>query len=172
MGGLYTVAPMPSVATILLAVLALAASSLAQAPPDLDQTHSELRPFLERYATDRSGLTRRYHVALSPERRARMKRFYDGWLASIQGFPFEEMSRDAQIEWLLFRNLLTHEQRRLEEQQRRLAETEALLPFRKTIVDLAESRRRLEPVDAEQAASRLDALRAVLEELTGRLGEV
>jgi hypothetical protein len=164
---------MSTLARTSLVWLACTLPALAQgAPADLDQTYSELRPFLQRYATDRSGLIRRYHVALSPERRERMKRFYEGWLASIDGIPFEPMSRAAQIEWLLFRNLLSDELRRLHEEERRLAETDALLPFRKTIVELAEARGRLEPVDPEQAATRLDALRGAVEGLTAKLGEV
>jgi hypothetical protein len=164
---------MPPLPKTVLVWLALAVPALAQgAPADLDSSHSELRPFLARYATDRSGLTRRYRVPLSPARRDRMKRFHDGWLATVEGLPFEQMSGAAKIEWLLFRNLLSHVLRRLEEEARRFAETEALLPFWKTIVDLAEARRRMEPVDPEGAAARLDALRATLGELTGKLGEV
>ena len=65
---------MPSTLGTLLVWLALAAPALAQdAPGDLDQSHSELRPFLERYATDRSGLTRRYRVPLSPVRREKKR---------------------------------------------------------------------------------------------------
>ena len=164
---------MPATFRTLLVWLALVAPAFAQGvADDLDQSHSELRPFLKRYATDRSGLTRRYRLPLSPARRDRMKRFHEGWLATVDGFPFEEMSRDAQIEWLLFRNLLGHELRRLEEEERRFAETQPLLPFWKTIVGFAEARGRLEPVDPKQAAVRLDALRATLDELTGKLGGV
>ena len=84
---------MPSSVKTLLVCLAVAAPALAQgAPPDLDQSHSELRPFLARYATDRSGLNRRYRVPLSPARRDRMKGFYEGWLTSIEGMPFDQMS--------------------------------------------------------------------------------
>jgi hypothetical protein len=164
---------MPSIHGTLLVLLALGAPALAQDQSgDLDQTHSELRPFLERYAADRSGLMRRYRVPLSPARRERMKRFHEGWLDTIDGFPFDGMSRDAQIEWLLFRNLLGHEMRRLNEEARRFAETEPLLPFWETVVGLAEARGRMDPVDPKQVATALDTLRATVGELNDKLGEV
>jgi hypothetical protein len=164
---------MSPAAKTLLVCLTLAAPALTQdVAVDLDQSHSELRPFLERYATDWYALNRRHRVPLSPARRQRMKRFYTGWLDAVDALPFEQVSHDAKIDWLLFRNVLTDEVRRLDEKARRFAEAEPLLPFWKTIVDLAEARRRMEPVDPQKAAAALDAIQATVEELAGKVGKV
>src|SRR5262245_18407872 len=50
---------------------------------------SEMRSAIERYTVDRGGLQRTYTVAVSSSRRARFKKFYEEWLASLQSLDFD-----------------------------------------------------------------------------------
>src|SRR5689334_11505543 len=92
-------------------------------------TISEMRAPIERYTADRGNLTRSYPVTISPARRARFKKFYEEWLASLKSLDFDSMNQDGKIDYLLFKNHLEYELRQLEIQAQQLAEVQPLLPF-------------------------------------------
>jgi len=127
--------------------------------PNSKTPESELRPQIERYTLDRGSLTRSYPVAISNARRERFRKFYSDWLASLQKLDFDSMSEDGKIDYILFKNHLEYELRQLDIQTKQLAEVQPLVPFAQTIIDLEESRRRMEPVDAAKAAVTLTALK-------------
>ena len=119
---------------------------------------SELRGMIERYAADRSILSRSYPVAFSPMRAAGARQFHSEWLATLRGLDFNALSRDGRIDYILFKNLLDYELRQLEIQARSLSETAPYLTFGQTIIDLEESRRRMESIDSRKAADTLTRL--------------
>ncbi|HSE24129.1 MAG TPA: DUF885 family protein [Pyrinomonadaceae bacterium] len=125
---------------------------------------SEMRPQIERYTVDRGSLTRAFPVPMSPSRRERFKQFYSEWLASLARLDFERMSEDGQIDYILFKNHLEYELRQLNIQAGQLDEIQALIPFAKTIIDLEETRRRMEPIDSARVAVTLTDLRKVVDE--------
>ena len=127
-------------------------------PGELKLPPSEMRGLIERHTADRGSLLRSYPVEISPARRARLKQFYGDWLAALGGLDFDSMSQDGKVDYLLFKNYLTHELRDLDIQAKALAEVAPLLPFSQTITDLAEARRRMEPINAAKAAAALHGL--------------
>src|ERR1044072_1274825 len=56
---------------------------------------SEMRAAIERSPAERGSLTRSYPVAISPARRARFKKFYEEWVASLKSVDFDSMSQDG-----------------------------------------------------------------------------
>jgi uncharacterized protein (DUF885 family) len=118
-----------------------------------------MRGAIERYTVDRGSLQRSYPVAVSRARRERFKKFYDEWLASLQGLDFDSMSEDGKIDYLLFKNHLEYELRQLDIQERQLSEIAPLVPFADTIIALEEARRRMEPIDSAKVAATLNDLR-------------
>jgi uncharacterized protein (DUF885 family) len=124
---------------------------------------SEMRASIERYSADRGSLARSYPIAISPSRRERFKKYYSDWLASLQSLDFDSMSQDGKVDYILFRNHLEYELRQLDIQGKQLAEIEPLIPFAKTIIDLEEARRRMEPVDSAKVAATLNEMRKQVE---------
>lgn len=120
---------------------------------------SEMRASIERYGVDRGSLARSYPVGMSPTRRERFKKFYSDWLASLQTLNFDSMSQDGKVDYILFRNHLEYELRQLDIQAKQLAEIQPLIPFAKTITDLEEARRRMEPINSAKVAATLTDLR-------------
>src|SRR5689334_4297599 len=120
---------------------------------------SEMRAAIERYTADRGSLTRSYPVAISAAPRARFRKFYDEWLASLKSLDFDWMSEDGKIDYLLFKNHLEYELRQLDIQAQQLAEIQPLIPFAKVIIDLEEARRRMEPINSAKIAATLTDLR-------------
>ncbi len=119
---------------------------------------SEMRSYLERFSTDRGGITRFYNLNTSPVRLNRVQRFFTEQQEAERDIDFESMGRDGRIEYILLRNLLTYEQRSITHQKERIEEATPLLPFADSIISLEESRRRMEPVDPQQAAAALDEM--------------
>jgi Bacterial protein of unknown function (DUF885) len=120
---------------------------------------SEMRSLIERYTVDRGSLARSYPVAVSRTRRERFKNFYTEWLNSLQSLNFDSMSQDGKIDYILFRNHLEYELRQLDIQSRQISEIEPLLPFAAKIIELEETRRRMEPIDSAKVAALLTELR-------------
>ena len=115
---------------------------------ELNQPVSEMRGVIEHYTADRGSLTRSFPVSLSPARQARFRQFYSDWLATLPTMAFDTMSQDGKVDYLLFKNHLEYELRQLDIQAKQLAEIEPLIPFAKSITDLEEARRRMEPINS------------------------
>src|SRR5271168_2229506 len=109
---------------------------------DLDNSSSELRPLIERYSADRGNILRFYNIASSPERRARLRKFYEETKAALIAQNFDAMSQDGKVDYILFRNHLDHELRRLDLDEKEQSENAVYLPFAATIVSLEESRQK------------------------------
>src|SRR5687767_12245663 len=77
---------------------------------------------------------------------------------------FDSMSQDGKVDYILFRNHLEYELRQLDIQAKQLTEIQALIPFAKTIIDLEEARRRMEPIESARVAARLNELRKQIDD--------
>jgi len=132
---------------------------------DLDTSSSELRPLIERFTVDLGSLNRFYTIPISPTRRERLRRFYTEWLQRLEGVNFEALSVDGRVDYLLFKNHLEYLLRQLDIQAKQIAEMEPLMPFARTIIELEESRRRMESVQPQQVAERLALMRKQIEEV-------
>jgi len=130
----------------------------------LDSKDSEMRAPIERYTVDRGSLQRSFPVATSPARRDRFRKLYNDWLASLQKVDFDSLSQDGKIDYILFKNHLDYELRQLDIQSKQLEEIQPFVPFSKTIIDLEETRRRMESIDSAKAAVTLTDLKKQVDE--------
>lgn len=129
-----------------------------------DLAPSEMRPIIEYYVADRGSLQRSFFVANSPTRRDRFRKFYSDALERIQKLNFDSMSQEGKVDYILFRNHLEHELRQLDIEAKQQAEIEPLIPFGKTIVDLEEARRAMQPIDSAKTAAILNDLKKQVDE--------
>jgi uncharacterized protein (DUF885 family) len=144
--------------TFLLWVLVTGAVTpvAAQARPAGGELHDEI----ERYATDRAVLLRRYDVAYSPARQERMGRFYDEWRAVLKGLDFGALGLEGKVDYVLLDHELAYQQALLARDSLWFTEMGPWLPFATVIMDLAEARRRMETPDGRRVAETLTALAA------------
>jgi hypothetical protein len=119
---------------------------------------SELRDTVELYATDRGALQRRYDVAYSPERRDRLRRFHTEWRERLRRIAFDRLSLEGRVDYVLLDGEQANQLAVLEREAKLWTELAPWLPFAAPIVDLAEARRKLQPVDGATAARTLTAL--------------
>jgi hypothetical protein len=136
---------------------------------DFAQSQSDLRLAVQRYEEDRSALFRRWDVALSPVRRARMREFYDGWLTSLGDLDFGALNHEGQVDYVLLRTQLEFEQEMLAQEETAAAEMAPLVPFVRDIGLLQEARRDREDVDARRTAETVDRIAAEVERMADRL---
>jgi hypothetical protein len=123
-----------------------------------------MRSSIERYTVDRGSLIRSYPVSISPARAARFRQFYSEWLSRIQQMNFDSMSQAGKVDYLLLKNHLEDETRQLDIQSKQIAEIQPLVPFLKTIVDLEEARRRMDPLDSAKTAAVLTNLKRQIDD--------
>ncbi len=146
--------------TFLLAVAA------AQSPPATD-----LRERIETLRADRSDLARRYDVPMSAERRTRLLVRMQQERRELDALEFQKLAPDARIDWLLLDNHVRRSLHELQHEAARDAELVDLLPFAATIIDLAESKRRLEDVTPRQAAAEITEVVRLAEQVRRDLGQ-
>ena len=127
-------------------------------PSEFAEATSEMRRVIERYSADLGSLNRLYAVETSPTRYARMKQFHSEWLAALQKMDFDSMSQEGRIDYVLFKNHLERELGRLDIRAKTFGEMVPLLLFGKTIADLEEARRRMEPINSPKVAALLTAM--------------
>ena len=122
---------------------------------DVDASQSELRPYFDRFDADRSLLRRYYPVAFAPQTRERMRAFYTLWQSELAAMPFEPLSQDARVDYLLLRNDLQHSLRTGEEEAQFQQRVDRLLPFAGAILGLEQARREMVEVDGKASAATL-----------------
>ncbi|MBI3846090.1 MAG: DUF885 domain-containing protein [Planctomycetes bacterium] len=130
--------------------------------PDLStplrQSTSELRDVVERWSADRGALLRRYPDEYSSDHRTCLREFGAAWRTRIAAVDFDALGGEGRIDYVLLVNRLGRDLHALAQREKLLAETAALLPFSRTILDLADARGRMESFDPEAAASTLARL--------------
>jgi len=110
---------------------------------------------IERYEAESADAPSGY---LSPKDAAGLKETNDGWLKMLVRLDFDKMSQEDKIDYLLFKNRLELESRRLEAQVRAAEDAAAYVPFAGTITDLEAKRRRAPTMDPRKIAGEVDAL--------------
>ena len=135
--------------------------SFAQKPDALNSYNeppSRLRGVIEKFSEDYGTLNRLNTAPTSPNRSAKFAELYTERLAYLAKLDFNSLNHDEQVDYLLFKNYLEHEQKELARYKAQLEEMAPLIPFSKTISDLEDSRRRLESVDPAKIAALLNDL--------------
>ena len=157
-------------ALLLLPLSLLPHDDLYYTPPDLTELVAlGMRDVVSRYNTDLRTLRRWWDVSVSPQRRQREREFLDTWDASLDALEFESFDIDDRIDWLLLKNRIGYERRRVSSSQHKWEETRELLPFAERIVEMQEARRLLAPIDGARAAEQLHSVRTMIEELRKRV---
>ncbi len=114
---------------------------------------SPMRMVSQRYEADRGNLNRTYVVAQSPARQARMAKFYADWSKALAELDNTKLTDTARTELKQLQETNKRHQHELAEQKKTQAEIAFLLPFGSAILELEDSRRRMERLDSAKAAS-------------------
>jgi hypothetical protein len=149
--------------------------SWSESPPQVStlvnfaKQESEMRVAVTRYLEDKAALERRYPVRYSPVRHSRLQEFYQGWQQAISEVDFDDLSYEAQIDFILLQNRLAFELEMLDLNERQWDEISGLVPFADSLRLLQENRFDRERIDPRSTAGTLDNIANQLESLTTEL---
>ncbi len=119
---------------------------------------SRLRGVIENFDADSGILNRFYTAQTSPNRSVRFRQLYSDYETTLNSLNFDSLNHDEQIDYILFKNYLDHEQKEATRMDAQLAEMAPLMPFARTISDLEDTRRTLKDIDSAKAAATLNDL--------------
>ena len=122
-----------------------------------------MRPLIQSFSVDRVNLLRYYSSPLDPVRSQRMRSYLTDWRERLKGINFDAMPQDGKVDYVVFRNYLDHELKKLDFDAKGQAETARYLPFAATITGLEETRKKTTPLKAQDAAAKLAALTVEIE---------
>ena len=111
---------------------------------------------IDRFQLDYASLDHKFSVANGPARTAQMREFYQQWRQALDALPFDSFGVDDRIDSVMLRNEIDFELRELAAQEKRFAEAEALLPFVRPLIALAEARRAMQPQEGAASAALLN----------------
>ncbi|MFM8440641.1 MAG: DUF885 family protein, partial [Acidobacteriota bacterium] len=137
-------------------------SQTGTGPDTYSERPSRLRGVIEKYDADAGILNRFYSAPLSTNRVDRFTELNMEWLKSLKSFDFASLNHDEQIDYVLFRNFLEHEQKELARNAAQIEEMSQLVPFAKTISNLEDERRKLVYPSAQTSAALLNDLKKVV----------
>ena len=161
----------------LLPCLALAGLTFAQnsyLPADFASlaNSDHLAALVERYSEDRGNLSRFHNQVWSKNRITQLGQFLKAWQNGLGTLPFDKLSQNGKVDYLLLKNKLAWELDKLAQIDAQREEILSLVPFLEPVVSLQEARQRVEPLDAAKAAGTLveiDKQIAALEEKAPKL---
>lgn len=146
---------------VTLLLVFLSSHIFAQRSDDLAEFNeplSRLRGVIEKYNQDYGATNRFYTAETSANRSVRLKQLYADEQARLNNLNFGALNHDEQIDYILFKNYLDHEQKELERFNTQLEEMASIIPFANTISDLEDTRRKLEIIDPAKTAALLNDL--------------
>ncbi|KAM5345912.1 hypothetical protein ACJ41O_011773 [Fusarium nematophilum] len=123
-----------------------------------EDTTESMPDRVRRVRSDLRDLRNYYNVKISARRHKRLSQFYKSELEALFQVPFDRLSQQGKVDFLLLRNYLKRGLRQLELDQKAQEAAMPLLPFAPLIISLCESRQDVEPMQGEQAAEMLDQL--------------
>lgn len=129
--------------------------SFAQQADLLAQT-SEVHNLLVNFEADRGSLERFYFVTNSPERRERMRTFYNDYLAKLNALPFESMSIGGKVDFILFRRNLESHLYLLMQEEKEVSQLSKLVSQGEAIYAAEKKRRRGEVMNWQDIAKQFN----------------
>lgn len=166
---------------LLLASAPLAAGNPADpgtVPPlvSIPATQHKLAFFTQRFRDDLASTEHTHDIPAGTARTEALSRLYNGWLSQLDGIDYASLGLEDRIEYALFRREMNHRLEQLAFERRRQDEALRLLPGLPPLIELAEQRRALEPLQAGKAkrliAEADKALQAEQERLSKRPADV
>ncbi len=137
-------------------ILCLFISVAANAQSGLLVQTSEMHDLLVKYEADKGSLTRFYTIPNSPERRERLLQFNKDYLMQVEQMPFEKMSVDGKVDYILFKRNINNEIRLLNKEATEYEQVKRFFAFAPPIYSLEKQRRRGASLDAAALAKQFN----------------
>jgi hypothetical protein len=126
---------------------------------------SDLRTVITRYTQDRAAIDRRYPVAGSRARIARLRVLAEGWRKRLPELDFDALNAEGQLDYIALGNRIDYDLATLRLAEERATEVAPLLPFFDAARELVENRFDRKRADPQTTARTLDRMTKQAREL-------
>jgi hypothetical protein len=135
---------------------------------------SEMAHLMVNYNADKGSISRFYSTSSAewggrdagsfsiPERIHRLLRLVDDYQQKLSGLNFARLSKNGQVDFILFNQRLKEDAYLLLEEQKKQQALQSYLPFAERMIALERPRRRGLKVEAQQVAQEMDAIRKLV----------
>src|ERR1043166_6836570 len=147
----------------------LSAAALCATLPCRGADSAEMPDVIRRYTADHHVVARAYELPWSQTRFDRFEKLYRDWQGQEAALDFDSLNQDGRLDYILLRNELAAELNQQTLQRERLKEMEELLSFRSAIQELETARWRMEPLNAQAAATKVSELAERVKKLKERV---
>ncbi len=124
---------------------------------------SEMRDAIAQYQADVASLNRKYLIKESEEYYSRFDRFYNDWLKKLKAIPFESMSQDGKVDYVLLRNAIEKDAHELQLNKSEYDQIQPAIPFADKIMSIVQQRRNGVQLNGEQTAKTFSDLKKELQ---------
>jgi hypothetical protein len=124
---------------------------------------SEMRDYIAQYREDVASLTRKYEINESDEYYNRFNRLYGDWQQKLGSIPFDAMSQDGKVDYVLLRNAIENDANKLAKNKSDYAQIQNAIPFASKIMPVIQQRRNGTQLNAQQTAKLFNDLKQDLQ---------
>lgn len=147
-------------------------NSFAQQKNTLLNQSSEIHDLMVNYQADLRSLERFYFVEGSPERNQRLMILDEDYRRSLHQIPFDKISQDGKIDYILFQRDLNESIRKRKAEQLKFAGLAKWFPFAGQIYEIERPRRRGAVADGEKMAAAFTGLEKQVAEAISDLAKL
>ncbi len=156
-------------AVLLACVVWFVASCLVAPGSARAQTGRDLSDFVQQYSADRGSVRSFYDWPWSEEAFDRTAALLEEWEGRLREVDFDALDQQGRIDYVLMRTHLAAERAEQALTRARLAEMDALLPFRRLVIELAMSRSRMDEPTPREWADQLAKVDAEIKAVRERI---
>ena len=150
-----------SVAAVFVAV------NLSGAEPDANHSVEQL---IADFRSDEHGL-QSFYETMRPSTffEERLNSLYGDWANRLAAYNFDSLDQQGRIDYLMLRDEIQHSRAVVTRDREKLAGIDGLIPFRAAIQELERARSRMEPLDAQAAATKIAEIPEQIKKLRERV---
>lgn len=137
----------------------------AQSNIDLLSQTSEINNLMVQFREDEGSILRFYVISNSPERRVRLSSLYQEYLSRLEEIPFDKISYDGKVDFLLFKRDINYKYAKLKIEENECAQIENLVSYGGPIYQLEKERRRGNHLVASEVANQITEIDKKVEKL-------
>lgn len=119
---------------------------------------SVISPLINQYQADENMFNRKYALKRSDEYFKRMESFYAAWLTKLKSLPFEKLSVNERVDYILLKRDISVDARTLQENYAEFKNTILSVPFAAAIIDFEQKRRVGKQQDGVETAEKFKQL--------------
>jgi len=123
---------------------------------------SLLGPLITQYQADENMFNRKYALKRSDEYFKRMETFYAEWLKKLKSLPFDKLTKNERVDYLLLKRDINADTRALKQSETEFANTKFSVPFDNALIDFEQKRRVGKQQNGKETAQKFQQLIEVI----------